>query len=66
MEKIGRKTDRMMTGRGEIRTQNHVGDRLKSARERKNGSHGESQTVLVRKGERQDTDQCNKGRWRYL
>jgi hypothetical protein len=21
---------------------------------------------LVRKGERQDTDQCNKGRWRYL
>jgi hypothetical protein len=31
----------MMTGRGEIRTENHVWDRLKRARERKKDSHGE-------------------------
>jgi len=43
----------MMTGRGEIRTQNHVGYRLKGQRGRKKETHGELQKSVGKERERQ-------------
>jgi hypothetical protein len=58
----------MMTGRGEIRTQNHVGYRLKGQRGRKKerNTWWITKKCWLGKGKARVYNHCNSGRWKHL